>query len=72
MGGAFFPLLAKPDLIQLKRQSKELLDAFVGGYAGAAGEVNAHFQGARTESFALHVAQLVVARAYGFPSWPKL
>ena len=62
----------KPDLAQLKRQAKELLQAFVAGGIDAAAEVNAHYQGANPEGFALHDAQLVLARSYGFDSWPKL
>ena len=62
----------KPDLIQLKRQAKELLQAYAAGDAGAAAEVNAHYHGANPASFALHEAQLVLARSYGFDSWPKL
>ena len=34
--------------------------------------MNAHYRGADPGSFALHDAQLVLARAYGFQSWPKL
>jgi ankyrin repeat protein len=34
--------------------------------------VNAHFREADAGIFALHDAQLVLARAYGFASWPKL
>jgi len=62
----------KPDLVQLKRQAKELLQAFAAGETGAAAEVNAHYHGANPASFALHDAQLVIARSYGFESWPKL
>jgi ankyrin repeat protein len=62
----------RPDLHQLKRQAKELLKAFAAGDAAAVAEVNAHYQGALAESFALHDAQLVLARSYGFPSWPKM
>ena len=62
----------KPDLAQLKRQAKELLQAFAAGGTDAAAEVNAHYQGANPASFALHDAQLVLARSYGFDSWPKL
>ena len=62
----------KPDLIQLKRQAKELLQAFAAGDAGAVAEVNAHYKGANPADFALHEAQLVLARSYGFDSWPKL
>jgi len=34
--------------------------------------VNAHYRGADPARFALHDAQLVLARSYGFDSWPKL
>lgn len=61
-----------PDLNQLKRQAKELLDAFAAGDTNAAVEVNAHYRDASPSTFALHDAQLVLARAYGFDSWPKL
>ena len=62
----------QPDLEQLKRQAKELLDGFRAGDRGAIAEVAAHFHGADATTFALHEAQLVLARAYGFASWPKL
>lgn len=61
-----------PDLDQLKRQAKELLDGFVSGNAAAVAEVNAHFRDANPSAFALHGAQLVLARAHGFDSWPQL
>jgi ankyrin repeat protein len=61
-----------PDLNQLKRQAKELLSAFQAGDAEAAAEVHLHYRGADASTFALHDAQLVLARAYGFDSWPKL
>lgn len=61
-----------PDLEQLKRQAKELLNGFAKGDATAAAEINAHYDIADTATFALHDAQLVVARSYGFDSWPKL
>jgi ankyrin repeat protein len=62
----------RPHLDQLRRQARELLDAFREGSAGAAEEVHAHYRHADAASFALHDAQLVLARAYGFDSWPKL
>jgi hypothetical protein len=34
--------------------------------------VNIHYHDASASDFALHDAQLVIARAYGFESWPKL
>ena len=62
----------RPDLDQLKRQAKELLAAFRAGSADAVAEVTTHYRGADAAAFALHDAQLVLARAYGFESWPKL
>ena len=61
-----------PDLDQLKRQAKELLSAFRARDAFALAEVNGHYRGADATTFALHDAQHVLARAYGFESWPKL
>jgi ankyrin repeat protein len=61
-----------PHFDQLKRQAKELLEAFRAGDATAIAEVAAHYRGAESTAFALHDAQLVLARAYGFDSWPKL
>lgn len=62
----------KPDLAQLKRQAKELLQAFAAGGADAVAEVDAHYRDAHPATFALHDAQLVLARAHGFESWPRL
>ncbi len=62
----------RPDPSQLKRQAKELLKAFAGGDADAIAEVGSHYHGASAATFALHDAQLVLARSYGFESWPKL
>jgi ankyrin repeat protein len=61
-----------PDLEQLRRQAKELLSGFMKGDAAAAAEIKAHYDAADTATFALHDAQLVIARSYGFDSWPKL
>ncbi len=65
-------LRERVDLKQLKRQAKELLRAFADGDRAAVTEVNAHYHGADPRTFALHDVQLVLARAYGFESWPKL
>ncbi len=62
----------KPDLGQLKRQAKELLAAFHAGDESAIAEVRGHFRIPQGKSLALSHAQLVLARAYGFESWPKL
>jgi ankyrin repeat protein len=61
-----------PNLDQLRRQAKELLEAFTAGEHAAVAEVNAHYRDADPANFALHDAQLVLARSYGFDSWPKL
>ena len=61
-----------PDLEQLKRQAKELLRGFASGDTNAIADVNAHYPSASPTEFALHDAQLVIARSYGFESWPKL
>ncbi len=65
-------LRAHPDIEQLRRQAKELLEAFRAGEADASAEVNARFRNADRAKFALHDAQLALARSYGFDSWPKL
>ncbi len=61
-----------PDIDQLKRQAKELLDAFRASNPDAMTEVTFYHRNANPESFALHDAQFVLARSYGFESWPKL
>ena len=61
-----------PDIDQLKRQARELLDAYRAQSADAVIEVAAHHRTATPENFALHDAQFVLARSYGFESWPKL
>jgi ankyrin repeat protein len=61
-----------PDIDQLKRQARELLEAYRAQAPDAIIEVTAHHRTARPETFALHDAQFVLARSYGFESWPKL
>jgi ankyrin repeat protein len=62
----------RSDIDQLKRQAKELLEAFASGMPEAHSEVRTHYRDADRATFALHDAQLVLARAYGFGSWSKL
>ena len=66
----------KPNLNQLKKQAKDLLKAFQAGKPTAIDEVRAHYPHAisRPQGHVLQLsdAQLVLARAYGFDSWPKL
>ncbi len=61
-----------PDFDQLKRQAKELLEAYHASSREAVAEVTAYHQSATPQNFALHDAQFVLARSYGFESWPKL
>ena len=61
-----------PNLEQLKRQAKELLASFRTTNAAAVREVFAYYDNPKAATFALHDAQLVIARSYGFESWPKL
>jgi len=61
-----------PDIEQLKRQAKELLEAYRESSPEAVAEVSAYHRSASPDTFALHDAQFVLARSYGFESWPKL
>ena len=61
-----------PDLDQLRRQAKDLLDAVRTGEPSALAEAAARYPGVDPQKFALHDAQLVLARAYGFHSWTRL
>ena len=60
-------LPAHPDLDQLRRQAKDLLRAAKSGDAAAAAQISAV-----SDQPTLSAAQLVLARSYGFSSWPKL
>jgi ankyrin repeat protein len=64
-------LPAAPSLEQLRNQAKDLLRAHRAGDPGAAARVAAHHPHP-DEPLKLTGAQLVVAREYGFPSWPRL
>jgi ankyrin repeat protein len=71
------PLPASPRVEQLRKQARELQRAVRTGDPEAVARVAEHHPdgtpvpGARRR-FALSAAQLVVARTYGFPSWPRL
>jgi ankyrin repeat protein len=67
----------EPNLEQLRRQAKELRDSVRAGEARALALVAEHHpNGPRDDAtlpkFSLSSAQLVIARRYGFPSWPRL
>jgi hypothetical protein len=60
-------LPARPDLDQLRRQARELYRAALSGDAGALRRLRQV-----SGTVALPAAQLAIARAYGFASWPQL
>src|SRR5688572_3744875 len=73
-------LPSQPNLEQLKNQAKDLLKLHKSGDPDAIKRIkeshphqsNAFESEIRTAKFSLSDAQFVVAREYGFPSWPKL
>ncbi|HEX5426146.1 MAG TPA: hypothetical protein VFW94_21535 [Candidatus Acidoferrales bacterium] len=66
-----FPV--RPNLDQLRNQAKDLLRAIRGNDPDAVAELREHHPKAIDPSAAkLADAQLVLARAYGLPSWPRL
>jgi ankyrin repeat protein len=62
----------QPSLEQLRKQAKELLEDYRAGVPAAIAEVHQFEQNPDGARFALNDAQRVLARAYGFASWPKL
>lgn len=61
-----------PNLEQLRRRAKELLEQFIAGDPAAVAEVRQFERSPNASSFALSDAQRVLARSYGHASWPKL
>ncbi len=67
------PLSSKPSLEHQRKRARALMRAYCRGDAEAAARVGAlHPRPPAADAFKLADAQLVVARGYGFPSWPKL
>jgi ankyrin repeat protein len=66
------PLPENPDLNQLRRQAKELRDAARRGDGAALERLARHYPSAPEGVVRLAVAQLVIARESGYPSWPRL
>src|SRR5262249_50915248 len=62
----------KPSLAQLRKQAKELLKSYRAGKEAAVAEVERFERSPDPAHFALADAQRVLARAYGFSSWPAL
>ncbi|MCU1292546.1 MAG: Ankyrin [Bryobacterales bacterium] len=62
----------QPSLEQLRKQAKDLLDQYRSGHPEAIAEVHHFERHPEPSKFALNDAQRVLARAYGYESWPKL
>lgn len=62
----------QPSLEQLRKQAKELLEQYRSGNPAAIAEVHQFERAPNPAAFALSDAQRVLARAYGYDSWPKL
>jgi ankyrin repeat protein len=62
----------RPNLEQLRKQAKDLLQEYRSGVLVAILEVNQYEHKPDSATFSLNDAQRVIARAYGFASWPKL
>ena len=68
-------LPARPNLDQLKNQAKDLLKAHASGDPEALERIRENHPAYSVRSgteLTLSDAQLVIAREYGFPGWPKL
>ena len=63
---------AQPSLEQLRKQAKDLLAEYRAGDPAAIAEVHRFERHPNPAAFALNDAQRVLARAYGYQSWPKL
>ncbi len=67
------PLPANPNLDKQKKLAKTLMRNYCRGTRAATEKVRAlHPRPPKPADFALSDAQLVIARGYGFASWPKL
>jgi ankyrin repeat protein len=62
----------KPSLAQLRKQAKELLKSYRAGNEATVAEVERFQRSPDPAHFDLADAQRVLARAYGFSSWPAL
>jgi ankyrin repeat protein len=62
----------QPSLEQLRKQAKDLLGQYRAGDPAAVAEVEKFERRPDPSTFALNDAQRVLARAYGYESWPKL
>lgn len=68
-------LPSRPSLEQLRNQAKDLRKQFLAGERAAVErvcEIDPAYKKSSAEGIRLHDAQRVIAREYGFASWPKL
>ncbi len=65
-------LPAQPSIEQLRKQAKELLEQYRAALPAAVSEINKFERVPDPLAFALSDAQRVLARAYGYESWPRL
>ncbi|HEX7287462.1 MAG TPA: ankyrin repeat domain-containing protein [Candidatus Angelobacter sp.] len=61
-----------PNLEQLRKQAKDLLEHYRSEDPAAVSEIAKFERNPDRTTFALHDAQRILARAYGYESWPKL
>lgn len=61
-----------PNLEQLRKQAKDLLEQYRSGDASATAEIQQFERKPEPSTFELNDAQRILARAYGYESWPKL
>jgi ankyrin repeat protein len=61
-----------PNLEQLRKQAKDLLARYRSDDSAAIAEIERFAGTPDPSTFALHDAQRVLARAYGYENWPKL
>jgi hypothetical protein len=66
------PLPARPDLKKLKLLARALQHSAAFGDTDALSRVHAVFPQAKASEVKLSLAQSVIAREHGLPSWPKL
>jgi ankyrin repeat protein len=62
----------QPSLEQLRKQAKDLLEQYRAGDPAVVAEIHRFESRPDPATFALNDAQRVLARAYGYESWPKL
>ena len=62
----------QPNLEQLRKQAKDLLEQYRSGDSSATAEIQQFERNPDPSTFALNDAQRILARAYGYESWRKL